>query len=271
MEHESQVERQVRAQLEELVQVRSLQVDELRKRLVREERMAALGKITATVSHELRNPLATIRGSLFLIGEALHDAPPRARKALARAERNLERTNGIIDELLDYARVRPLQRERTDVDGWLRQALVDLSVPSGVELHLALGSGAIAELDRPRLFRCIINLVTNSADSILGGSPPVTQTGSRVELATRLRAGRLEIEVSDDGPGVPPELQEQVFEPFFSTKAKGVGLGLPLVRQIAQQHGGGVTLASRPGATTFKLWLPAQDGGAAGAPAGGDA
>jgi signal transduction histidine kinase len=256
MEHESQVERQVRAQLEELVQVRSLQVDELRKRLVREERMAALGKITATVSHELRNPLATIRGSLYLIGEALKDGPSRLTRALERAERSIVRSNDIIEELIDYSRMRPLERTAIDVDTWLGQALADIAFPDHVELVRDLASGAKTEVDGPRLLRCIINLVTNAVEAIEGSTPPSTRSGSRVEVSTRWEGDRLEIRVVDDGPGIPAESREQIFEPFFSTKRFGVGLGLPIVRQIAEQHGGGVDVVSQPGRTAFTLWIP---------------
>ncbi len=256
MDREAEIERHLRAELERRVEERTRELSELQKRLIREERLAALGKITTTVSHELRNPLATIGGSLFLIGEALGAGPSRPRRALERAERNVRRANEIIEELLDYARTRPLHRARTDVDTWLRQGRADLAVPGGVELRLDLESGAVAELDGPRLLRCVINLVANAAEAILGTSPPATQKGTTIELGTRLADGRVEIRVQDDGPGIPSELLDQVFEPFFSTKDKGVGLGLSLVRQIAQQHGGGVTLTSRPGDTTFTLWLP---------------
>jgi len=256
MEHEAQAERQVRGQLEDMVAERTRQLAEAQQKLIREERMAALGKITTTVSHELRNPLATIRGSLFLVGEALQDASPRVRRALERAERNVRRSNEIIEELLDYARTRPLQRTATELDSWLRQGLADITVPGGSVLDLDLASAATVSVDGPRLLRCIINLVMNAADAILGSAPPGSQSGSRIEVSTRLALERVEIRVVDDGPGIPAAIQEQIFEPFFSTKTFGVGLGLSLVRQIMVQHDGGVELVSRPGRTAFTLWLP---------------
>jgi signal transduction histidine kinase len=256
MAHESQVEHQLRVQLEEMVRERNVQLDELGKKLVHEERMAALGKITATVSHELRNPLATVRGSLYLIGEEVKDPPPRLRRALERAERSVARSNDIIEELLDYSRARPLERRPTDIDLWLGEGLADFTVPGHVELVRDLASGTTAEVDGPRLLRCIINLAANAVEAIDGSSPPSTRSGSRIEVSTRREGDRVEIRVADDGPGISPENLHQVFEPFFSTKRFGVGLGLAIVRQIVEQHGGGLDVASRPGRTVFTLWLP---------------
>lgn len=256
MENEERLEAQVRAQLEEMVEERTRQLAVLQKKLVHEERMAALGKLTTTVSHELRNPLATIRGSLFLLEETLESPPPRVKRALERAERSVRRSDEIIGELLDYARARRLERTATEVDPWLERGLADIALPPGVQLVRNLGCGLTLEVDAHRLLRCIINLVTNAAEAIVGPSPPGTQQGSRIEISTRRGGDRIEIVVLDDGPGVAAELQQQVFEPFFSTKSFGVGLGLSLVRQIAEQHGGGVELQSRPGATAFTLWLP---------------
>ena len=256
MEHEAQGERQLRARAEEMVAERSGQLAEAQEKLLREQRMAALGKITTTVSHELRNPLATISGSLFLIGEALPDAPASLQRALARAERGVRRSNDIIEDLLDYARTRPLERTRFELDPWLRQGLADITLPAGIELVRDMASCATVDADGARLLRCIINLVMNAAEAIGGAASSASAGPSRIEVSTREAPGRTEIRVKDDGPGVPVEIQEQIFEPFFSTKSFGVGLGLSLVRQIMGQHDGGVELTSRPGETVFTLWLP---------------
>jgi signal transduction histidine kinase len=268
-EHEARVETQIRAQLEEMVAERSRELAELKVRLVREERMSALGKLTTIVSHELRNPLATIRGSLFLIEETLPDAPARVKRALERAERGVRRSDEIISELLDYSRTRPVEMVVTDVDGWLSRRIADITLPPGIVLARDFASGATARVDGPRLLRCIINLVMNAAEAITAA--PAGQNGSRIELSTRCAGDRVEIRVQDDGPGIPADLQAQVFEPFFSTKSFGVGLGLALVRQIMEQHRGGVSLVSRPGETAFTLWLPVCAAPAEPAPGRSDA
>ena len=240
------------------VEQRTRELEQVQERLIREERLAVLGKLTATVSHELRNPLTTIRGSLFVVAGALRDGPARARHALERAERNVRRCDGIVDELLEYARNRPPERVRVDVDAWLEGVLGDVAIPPSIAVRRSLESGAWATVDERRLSRCVLNLVTNAADAIRGETPEAAARGSRIEVSSRLCGERVEISVRDDGPGIPPEVRAGLFEPFFSTKTFGVGLGLALVRQIMVEHEGGVDVASRPGETVFTLWFPAR-------------
>ncbi len=238
------------------LQARTRELEATQEKLLKEERLAVLGQLTAAVSHELRNPLGTIRGSLFLIEGALQQAPERARRALARAERNIRRCDAIVGELLEYARNRPTERRMVDVDGWLEGVCRDIEVPPGIELRRDFAAHASAAVDGQRLFRCLVNLVGNSCEALAGAGPEGPFRGTWVEISSRCAAGRVLIRVRDDGPGIPPELQARLFEPFFSTKTFGVGLGLVLVRQIVEEHGGGVELSSRPGETTFTIWLP---------------
>ena len=251
-------------ELAEKVAERTTELAVVQDKLLQEERLAVLGRITATVGHELRNPLANIRGSLFVLDEILKDAPPRARKALERAERNIVRCDGIVEELLDYARRRSLQLVRVEVDPWLAGVAEDVSVPGGVELRQSFGSGSTADIEPDRLFRCVANLVANAADSIAGQPRGGPLRGSFVEIASRVADGRVEILVRDDGPGIPEEARARLFEPFYSTKNAGLGLGLPLVQRIMEQHSGGIGFESGPGHTVFTLWLPVASGRAPG-------
>jgi signal transduction histidine kinase len=253
---EAELERDYREQLEYMVAERTHQLEMAQRKMLQEERLAALGKLTATVSHELRNPLATIRGSLFLLSEGLHDPPPLARRALERAERNVLRCDDIIEELLEYARVRPLARRPTDIDAWLEEAASEVALPPGIALSCEPASLARLAIDPPRLLRCIVNLVTNAADAIAGAAGPDAEARGRVLVSSHSANGRVEIRVRDDGPGIPADVQDRALEPFFSTKSFGIGLGLAIVKQIMELHGGGVELASRPGETTVTLWLP---------------
>jgi signal transduction histidine kinase len=253
---EAELERDYREQLEYMVAERTHQLEMAQRKMLQEERLAALGKLTATVSHELRNPLATIRGSLFLLSESVAGATPLARRALDRAERNVLRCDGIIEELLEYARVRPLARRPTEIDPWLEEAMSEMNLPSGVALSCEPASEAHLEIDPPRLLRCVVNLVTNAAEAIAGKAGPDTEARGRVVVSSRSANGRVEIGVRDDGPGIPADVLDRALEPFFSTKSFGIGLGLAIVKQIMELHGGGVELASRPGETTVTLWLP---------------
>jgi signal transduction histidine kinase len=258
LEREGELERDYRDRLEAMVWERTQDLERAQEELIRKERLATLGQLTATVSHELRNPLGTIRGSVFFVADSLRDAPPAVRRALDRAERNIVRCDAIIEELLEYARVRDLVRQPTDLDAWLREALAELRLPPGIALVRDLASGAGVSIDRQRVLRCIINVVTNATEAIGPTGPGSPPRGSRIEVSSRATAERVEIRIADDGPGIPPDLRQRIFEPFFSTKSFGVGLGLPIVQQIMEQHGGGVVVESAPGRTVFSLWVRAE-------------
>ncbi len=257
LEREAGFERHHQEQLEDMVAQRTKQLEQAQAKLIEEERLAALGKLTATVSHELRNPLATIRGCVFLVADSLKDAPPATKRALERAERNIQRCNGIIEELLEYVRSRPFTTTRTNVDAWLEEIVPEIVVPQGVTMVRDFRSGASAEIDGARLLRCIINLIANAVDAVSAWAPEGSRVERRIRLSSRRSGDRVEICVGNNGSEIPYEVQVRMFEPFFSTKSFGIGLGLPTVKQIIERHHGGVEFATGPETTTFTLWLPA--------------
>jgi signal transduction histidine kinase len=117
---------------------------------------------------------------------------------------------------------------------------------------------AAVSFDADRFRRVIINLVDNAAQAIEGGrEQAIVALPQRIVVRTRIAGARLEVEIADSGPGIPPNVFERIFEPLFSTKGFGVGLGLPTVKQIMEHHGGGITLSSEPGqGTQAVIWLP---------------
>ena len=238
--------------LEHLVETRTAELETAQEELLRSERLAVLGQLTATVSHELRNPLGTIRSSFFAIEEQVRGKGLGVERALERVERNIRRCDGIIAELLDYARVTPLRRQATNLDHWVERLLAEQALPAGVELVLRLNGGAEVAIDRERMQRCVTNVVTNAVQAMQEGGPE-----GRLTVETARQSGRLEVQFRDTGPGIPPDHLDRLFEPLYSTKSFGVGLGLPIVRQIMEQHNGGVEIQSEPGqGTVVTLWLP---------------
>lgn len=230
-------------------QLRAAQDDLLRK-----ERLAALGQITATVSHELRNPLGTIRTSIFGVRERTRGLG--LERALDRIDRSITRCDEIIADLLEFTRTRELAREATAFDGWLDGVLDEQHIPDGVALRRDLGAGVELDIDPERLRRAVINLIDNACQAVTDGAAD----GGRervVAIETRAADGRLELAVADTGPGIPADVLPKVFEPLFSTRSFCVGLGLPTVRQIVEQHGGGIDITSEEGrGTRAVLWLP---------------
>ena len=242
--------------LERLVRERTEQLETAQAELIQQERLAVLGRLTATVSHEIRNPLGTVRNALFSIAEDFkRKEPKRFSRSLELAERNIRRCDRIITELLDYARVRELEMEPTEIDPWLEELLEELVLPDGIVREQAFESGVVLRFDPEQLRRAVINLHTNAVQAVQ--EPGASEAKFRIE--TKVRAGQMEIRVLDRGPGVSEEARQHLFEPLFSTKSFGVGLGLSVVRNIAEAHGGLARLENRPeGGAVATLAIPLQ-------------
>ena len=187
---------------------------------------------------------------------------PRLQRALERIERNIDRCVSIIEELLSYARVRDLSCSTVSLDPWLAAQLEDLEVPGTVSLDSSLSAGVEVAIDPERLRQAVINVVNNACQAMtdrVDGS-----LRNDLLVASRVAGERVEIRVEDTGPGIAPGDEERIFEPLYSTRPFGVGLGLPLVKRIMEQHDGGVRVEPRPGGgTAMVLWLPAAVGVAA--------
>ena len=245
------------AELEQRVEERTAELRAAQEDLVQSGRLATLGQLTATVSHELRNPLGAMRTSVYVIEKKAGD--PRLRPAIDRINRSITRCDQIIDELLDFTRIRDLDLQQTVIDSWLGAVLDEQNVPEGITVKRKIAAAdAQVPIDSDRLRRAFINIFENAcqalADPYQKGGTPNRPT---VTVGTKLGKGKLEITVLDNGPGIPPEIQDKIFEPLFSTKIFGIGLGLPTVRQIIEQHRGGVDIGDRRGGgTNFTLWLP---------------
>jgi len=238
-----------------------------RKRLeaevLRQERLATLGQLTATVSHELRNPLGVIRTSAFIAKEGTLDANPRVQRALDRIDRSVVRCDRIIGELLDFTRISSLNPEPTALDSWLESTLSEQALPSEVELRRDFNMAGIdITVDRDRFRRAVINVFDNACQAMTDpASGKDVDTRHILTVTTRALDDRVEIVFEDNGPGIPADVRPMVFEPLFSTKGFGVGLGLPTVKQIMKQHGGDIDIDSVPGqGARVRLWLPRPPG-----------
>jgi signal transduction histidine kinase len=244
-----------RERLEELVEERTKELGEAQRELVRNERLAAIGQLTGTVSHELRNPLGTIRSSFAIVGNHLQSSHGPVARALERIERNIDRCVTIIDELLAYTRVRDVHLEPVAIDDWLTELVIDEDIPDAISVVLDCQSGETVPMDRERLRRAILNLLQNAWQACTEGEHECPQ--ATVAITTRVVDGALVLRVADNGPGIPEDIRERIFDPLFSTKSFGVGLGLPLVRQIVEQHGGEIAMDTvLDEGTTITMTLP---------------
>lgn len=233
-------------ELEHRVEARTVELRAAQEELVRKERLSTLGQLTATVAHELRNPLSSIRNTLFALKETAAPAGARLERPLGRIERSVARCDRIISELLDFTRARALRLASVAVDEWLDEILDEQSLPPGITLARRFGApGCILRLDGERMRQVIVNLIENAAQA-LGESAPA-ECERRIIVGTRALGSGFELTIEDNGPGIPETVLPQVFEPLFSTKSFGTGLGLPTVKQIVEQHGGVIKIDSEPG------------------------
>ena len=247
---------QYAGKLEARVEERTAELHQANEALVRKERLAALGQLTATVAHELRNPLGTIRTSFAVVELKIGTAEGQLKRALDRIERNIGRCNRIITELLDFTRVRDLEPASTPLDPWLADFFREYDVPPKVALRREQRApDAFVSIDNEQFRRALVNVVENACQAMRGDDD--ARAGGRLTVATRDTGQRVEIAITDTGPGMPADVMARIFEPLYSTKGFRVGLGLPTVKQIMERHGGGIEFASQEGAgTQTVLWLP---------------
>ncbi len=257
--------------LERRVEERTTELHATQDALVRNERLAALGQLTGTVAHELRNPLGAIATSFDVIQNKCQAAKLDLDRALGRAKRNIKRCDGLISELLDVTHAKVLQPEPTVVDAWLSDLLEEQQIPGNITLNTDLDAeGAAVTFDREQVRRAVINLVDNACQAMAvdgdrdgtgNGAGDGTGNGKQLIVATRRTDGRIEIDVADTGPGIPEDDLTKVLEPLFTTKPQGTGLGLAIVQRIMERHSGGLEITSenRRG-TRVRLWLPTDHG-----------
>jgi PAS domain S-box-containing protein len=235
----------VEVELGRRVEERTAELRTAQGELVRREKLSTLGQLTATVAHELRNPLSAIRNTIFAIRENVAQKGLDLERPLARVDRNIQRCDRIISDLLDFTRMPELRRVPIAVDQWLDEILAEQALPDGVSVARDFGAPNVeARFDAERMRCVVINLIENAAQAM------GERGGGSVTLHTRVSGSIVAIAVEDTGPGIPADVLPKVFEPLFSTKSFGTGLGLPTVKQIVEQHGGSVDIASEPGKGT---------------------
>ncbi len=246
-------------ELERRVEERTAELRAAQANLLRQECLATLGQLTATVSHELRNPLGVIQTSTCVVRDHLNDCDPRVGRSLERIERSVIRCDRIIEELLDYTRIQQLEPEPTPIDTWLEGVLEEQTLHTDITLRRELGlAGVKVFLDHDRFRRAVINVFDNACQAMVGDGNGKIEEGVQIlTIQTGKSNGRIEVVFEDNGPGIPPDVLPKIFEPMFSTKVFGVGLGLPVAKQIMEQHGGGIEIDSGQGrGTRTCLWLP---------------
>lgn len=229
---------------------------------IRTQRLARLGALLAGFAHEVRNPLSTIGLNLQLVAEdfAAAETPrdKRTQKRLGTVQNEVKRLQTILDEFLSFARAPEPKLAAVDLNEKLR-VLVEFHEPelkeAGISLRFFPGAGVGEVLvDWDHFQAAVVNLIRNAREAM--------PAGGEVMVSTQAEPGAVTIRVTDTGAGIPSEFHGRVFEPYFSTKKTGTGLGLPTVRRVVEEHGGTLSFQSEVGkGTQFSIRLPVHAGG----------
>jgi signal transduction histidine kinase len=218
--------------------------------LRRAERLKTLGEMAAGMAHEVKNPLAAIRSSAQILTERVGGKEAQFAGIIVS---EVDRLNRVVNEFLDYARPAPLKREPVLLSALLDSCL-ELLAPviaqAGATVNRAYPEAEHkVNADPNQLRQVFLNLILNAVQAM--------RTGGQMTLGVRQESGSTRVVVRDTGPGIPPDKLRQVFEPFYSTKPGGTGLGLPIAQRIVAEHGGRLVVESKPGeGTTATMILP---------------
>lgn len=236
-------------ELELRVQQRTAELKAATDELVKAERLAAIGQMASIISHEIRNPLAVISNATRLIKTIEPPKDAKLIKQFSIIEAEIKQANSIISEVLGFARSRDMILSTIDLNSYLHDLLLSFPASSGIRLQEKLDPESVRlKIDAEEMKQAVRNLISNACEAMQGQGT--------VTLGTRVGKKVVCIYVADEGPGVPDALKEKIFSPFFTTKARGTGLGLAVVRKAVGRHKGKMFIHNRAtGGAIFEIYL----------------
>jgi signal transduction histidine kinase len=228
-------------------------LEQTQAQLVRQEKLAAMGQLASTVGHELRNPLAVIMNVLYLLeATAGAGASEAMRRHLATAKRETSAATLIVSDLLDYTAGRAPMSTPVELADLVAEAVTVVPPPAGVEVVQRVEPGASINGDRDQIRQVLLNLITNGYDSM--------PDGGVLDVSAKSAGDSAQITVTDTGMGMDEETTAQIFTPFYTTKSRGIGLGLAVTKRVVEAHGGTISVQSTPSVgTSFTVTVRAAD------------
>ena len=229
-----------------------LDLRKAQQELVRRERMATLGQVAGTVAHHIRTPLGVIQNSVYYLEHVLPPKDPKMSEVLGETRRAVRNSNHIITEMLDFVRELIARPKVFPTGQAIASALEQVAIPETIQVQVTPGESKELQVfaDPEQVTRILVNLIQNAVQAMPQGGELKIRVGPGNE-------GKISVAVTDSGCGIPEEHLEKIFDPLFSTKLRGIGLGLPIAQRYARANGGELTVESKPGrGTTVRLVLP---------------
>jgi two-component system sporulation sensor kinase A len=237
-------------QLEKLVEQRTKQLKEAQEQLIKSERLAAIGQVAAMVGHDLRNPLTGISGATYHLKTKLGSKiDKKTMEMLKLIENDVEHANKIIADLTEYSKEIKLELTETNPKSIILEALSKVKIPHSIQVSNLAKTEPKMTIDVEKMKRVFVNIINNAIDAM--------PEGGKLTITTRESDDNVEIAIADTGIGITKEALEKTWTPFFTTKAKGMGLGLPICKRIVEAHGGKISVESIVDkGTTFTVAIP---------------
>ena len=237
---------------------RTRELKEAQEKLVRQEKLAVLGQLAGGVGHELRNPLAVINNAIYYLKLVQPDADEKIRKYHSMIEHEVHNAEKIITDLLDFARVKSVDCEDLAVPELVQRVLERFPAPESITTLLEFPPDLPLVFADPRQVEQVLgNLVVNACQAMASASSATLAEGGTLTISVNQEKELVAIAVKDTGSGITPKNMKKLFEPLFTTKPKGIGLGLAVSRKLAEANGGRIEVQSEPGkGSTFTLYLP---------------
>jgi PAS domain S-box-containing protein len=239
-------------QLEQMVERRTRQLKETQEQLVKAERLAAIGQVAAMVGHDLRNPLTGIKGAAYYLKTKPDlKMDTKSLEMLELIEHDVEYSNKIITDLMEYSREIKLELAETDPHSIVKDTLFLIQIPLSVRVVDSTQNQPKTKMDVEKMKRVFANLIKNAVDAM--------PEGGRLFISSKKSNGNVDFTFADNGVGIAEEVMEKLWTPFFTTKAKGMGLGLAICKRMVEAHGGKISVESIVGkGTTFTVTIPVE-------------
>jgi two-component system sporulation sensor kinase A len=223
--------------LEEKVEERTKELKQAQEQLLRSERLAAIGQVAAMVGHDLRNPLTGISSATYYLKTKLGSKiDKKTMEMLKLIENDIQHANKIIADLTEYSKEIRLELTETNPKSIVLEALSKVKIPHSIQVSNLAKTEPRVTIDVEKMKRVFVNIINNAIDAM--------PEGGKLTITTRESDGNVEIAIADTGTGITKEVLEKIWTPFFTTKAKGMGLGLPICKSIVEAHGGKISVES---------------------------